>query len=133
MANLIEELKNEHSAIVKTLKKARDLVITSSEGQSTLHDAKDAFIKHLKKEDEQLYPVLIKAAEQNSELKAILESFMKDMDEVSKTTMLFFDKYSKGGEGIEFAKEFGRLYITLSRRIHKEEEIIYAKYSELVK
>ena len=34
MANLIEELKKEHSAIIKTLQKARDLVITSSEDSS---------------------------------------------------------------------------------------------------
>jgi len=133
MSNLIEELKEEHVIIVDTLHKAKDLVVTSEEGQSTLHKAKNMFLAHLKKEDEQLYPILEKAAKKNEELKGTLDKFSQDMEVVSKAAIEFFDKYSQGGEGIEFAKDFGRLYITLSRRINKEEAIIYEKYSELMK
>ncbi|MEE9430129.1 MAG: hemerythrin domain-containing protein [Melioribacteraceae bacterium] len=133
MPKLIKELKEEHLFLIETLNKAKNLVVTSDEGQSTLHDAKKAFLDHLKKEDEQLYPALKKVAKNNSELKQILETFITDMDIVSKSAIAFFDKYSEGGEGIEFAKDFGRLYITLSRRINKEESIIYEKYDELLK
>ena len=132
MSELVTELKNEHTFIVDTLNKAKDLVVTSKEGQSTLHAAKSAFLAHLKKEDEQLYPALKKAAENDFILKQTLIKFSKDMEEVSKAAIEFFDKYSEGSEGIEFAKDFGRLYITLSRRINKEEDVIYEKYDELV-
>ena len=72
MSDLVAELKNEHVFLVDTLHKAKDLIVTSEERQSTLHDAKNAFLAHLKKEDEQLYPVLCKAAENDVELKQTL-------------------------------------------------------------
>jgi len=131
MSKLVDELKKEHSIIVETLNKVRSLGITTEEGQNTLLAAKSGLLAHLKKEDEQLYPVLKNAAESDANLKRTLDLFAKDMDEISKAVLRFFDKYSKGGSGIEFAKDFGRLYGTLSQRISKEENIIYKRYDEL--
>ena len=131
MSKLVDELKREHSAIVETLNKVKSLRITSEEGQNTLLAAKSGLLAHLNKEDEQLYPVLNNAAESDAVLKRTLDTFAKDMDEISKVALEFFEKYSTGGSGIEFAKDFGRLYAALSQRISKEENIIYAKYDEL--
>ncbi len=131
MSKLVDELKREHSVIVETLNKVKSLSITSEEGQNTLLAAKSGLLAHLKKEDEQLYPVLNNAAESDAVLKRTLDTFAKDMDEISKVALEFFEKYSTGGSGIEFAKDFGRLYAALSQRISKEENIIYAKYDEL--
>ena len=132
MADLITELKNEHAYLVETLQKVKGLLITTKEGQETLLSAKEAFLKHIKKEDEKLYPVLEKAAVNDSALKELIDNFIKEMNIVSKTTIEFFDKYSNGGEGERFAADFARLYIKLSRRIKNEEEIIYKKYDEIV-
>ena len=132
MTDLITELKNEHTYLVETLQKVKDLLITTREGQETLLSAKEAFLKHIKKEDEKLYPVLEKAAVNDSALKEVIDNFIKEMNIVSKTTIEFFDKYSNGGKDERFAADFARLYIKLSRRIKNEEEIIYKKYDEIV-
>ncbi len=131
MSNLVEELKKEHSVIVETLNKVKSLGITSEEGQNTLLAAKSGLLAHLRKEDEQLYPVLKKAAETDSNLNRTLDIFARDMEEVSKAVSEFFAKYSTGGSGIEFAEDLGELFAILSSRISKEENILYQKYDEL--
>ncbi len=133
MNTLIKELKNEHAFLVETLHKAKDLLITTSEGQNALRSAKTAFLEHLKKEDEKLYPVLEKEAVNNPKIQKLIDEFKTEMNVVSKNTIDFFDKYSNGGDGDRFAADFARLYIKLSRRIKNEEEIIYKKYEEIVK
>jgi hypothetical protein len=105
--------------------------VTSEEGKKKLILAKKSLLAHLKKEDEQLYPKLHKEADKSPDLKRTLELFAKDMDKISKDALRFFDKYSEGGSGIEFAKDFGSLVATLSQRIQKEERIIYQKFKEI--
>ena len=62
MSALIEELKREHAKIIAMLNEVKELGILSKEGQSRLMSAKKSLLAHLKKEDEQLYPVLRKEA-----------------------------------------------------------------------
>ncbi len=131
MSELIDELTKEHSFIVETFNKIKSLGITSVEGQNALLAAKSGFLAHLKKEDEKLYPVLNDAAENDANLKRTLDVFAQGMDEISRATLEFFEKYSTGGSGIEFARDFGRFLAILSRRIRKEEGILYQKYDEL--
>ncbi len=131
MSKLVNELKKEHSVIAETLTNVKKLGVTSEEGQKTLLAAKSGLLAHLKKEDEQLYRVLNNAAESDVNLKQTLIMFAKDMDEISKGALEFFDKYSTGGSGLEFAMDFGKLYATLSARIRKEETILFQKYDEL--
>ncbi len=131
MSKLVDELKKDHSVITETLTNVKELGVTSEEGQKILLAAKSGLLAHLKKEDEHLYPVLNKAAESDVDLKRTLDMFAKDMDEISKGALEFFDKYSTGGSGIEFAKDFGKLFGTLSTRIRKEETTLYKKYDEL--
>ncbi len=131
MSSLVEELKKEHLLISSTLTKVRTQGIVSKEGQKTLLDAKNSFLAHLKKEDEQLYPVLRKAAEKDPNLKRTLDIFAKDIEFISQVVLIFFKKYESGGSGLEFAKDFGRLSAALSVRIVKEENVIYEKFNEL--
>lgn len=64
-------------------------------------------------------------------LKTPLDLFARDMDKVSKFAIRFLDKYSAGGSGLEFAKDFGRFYITLQTRMRKEEGALYKGYINL--
>jgi hypothetical protein len=57
--------------------------------------------------------------------------FAKDMVVISMAAVEFFDKYSRGGDGLAFAKDFGRLYATLSQRISREENVLYKKFDEI--
>jgi hypothetical protein len=128
---LVERLKRDHAFIVDALNKVKERGISSKEGQDTLLSAKTALLAHLKAEDEQLYPPLKKEAEKNDTLKGTLDVFAREMETVSKDALRFFDKYSGGGSGLEFARDFGRLYAALSQRIWREENILYPHYDTL--
>ncbi len=62
MSVLIEELEKEHSEIVATLNDVKELGISSIEGQAKLMFAKVSLLAHIKKEEEQFYPVLRRQA-----------------------------------------------------------------------
>ncbi len=131
MSTLIAELKNDHAAIAGVLRKVKELGVTSEEGQKLLADAKAGFLAHLKKEDEQLYPTLHSAAENNPSLQSTLKTFASEMDVISGEVTEFFEKYGAGSSGFEFAKDFGHLYTALGARINKEEMVLYKKFEEL--
>ena len=42
----------------------------------------------------------------------------------------FVEKYSSGGSGLDFARDFGRLFSNLQMRIRREERILYVEYLE---
>jgi hypothetical protein len=133
MANLVDELKEEHCAIVATLEQVKTAGIASKEGQAILQSAKVSLLAHLKKEDTKLYPVLNGAALNDHNLKRTLEMFAKDMEETTEVALSFFEQYLTGGSGVEFAIDYGRLCAKLSQRISKEEKILYEEYAKLGK
>ncbi len=128
MSTLIEEFKKEHSEIIDTLKEVRELGILSEEGQAKLISAKESFLEHLKKEDEQLYPVLKKEAEHNKKLKEILDVFTMDMENVSKVVLDFFDKYSEEDIDNAVPGEFVHLFAAFRNRIRNEEDILLEEH-----
>ena len=131
MSQLICELQKEHTVIYDLLSAAKRNGIATKEGKESLQNVKDTLIAHLKKEDTKLYPVLRKAAETDAVLRQTLDLFAKDIDDLSKYVLQFFDKYSSGGDSAEFAREFGWLYSILQMRIRKEESSLYKAYEKL--
>lgn len=131
MSKLVEELKREHSVIADILNEVSKLGISTVDGQKKLLDAKTGLLAHLKKEDEQLYPVLRKAAEKDTALQQTLDIFAKDMAGISTAAVGFFGKYANGGSGLEFARDIGGLFTTLKSRIRKEEDILYKEFDKL--
>jgi len=133
MSDLIEELKIEHKIILEILDQVKTLGISSASGQEKLLSAKDLLIAHMKKEDEQYYPALKRAAENNKDLTILLDYFIKDMEDVSKKAMCLFDKYSQGGDEADFAGDVKLLYMMLKDRIRTEEKTLFVKFSQLNK
>lgn len=131
MSNLIEELKNEHKIILDILNQVKTLGISSKAGQERLLSARDLLISHMKKEDEQYYPVFTRAAANNKDLRIMLVYFVKDMEVVSKKALDLFNKYSQGGDEAEFAGDFKLLYVTLKDRIRIEEETLFKKFNQI--
>lgn len=131
MTKLIDELKKDHETITETLQKVKESGIGSTQAQSILMSAKGVLLEHLKKEDAELYPVLEKSAINDEKLRNDLDIFAQDMDKVSSAALEFFDKYTSGGDSIEFASDYGKLVATLVSRIRREESILYKRYNEL--
>ena len=131
MSLLIDELKKQHSEIFAELKEANDLGIVTNEGRDKLLSTKADLLAHLKKEDEYLYPVLIKEAERNKQMENILDSFSSEMENISRSALKFFDKYSDGVIDSKYVETFETLYATLSARIKNEESILFAVYEKI--
>ncbi len=121
-----------HSGILAILNEAKKLGILSKEGQSKLMSAKECLLTHMKKEDEQLYPVLRKEAENNKHLESALDLCAIDMENVSRIVLEFFNKYYYGGVIDEdFPREFERFFAAFSKRIKGEEDILYDEYDKI--
>lgn len=135
MSILIDELKRDHTAMQNLLQRVRDPRVTNKEAHQILVSAKASLLAHLKKEDAQLYPVLNAAAQGNSHLKRTVDFYAKDMDEITRRAVEFFDKYSRDTATIdlEFAKAYGNLFATITRRMRSEETTLYEEYEKLQK
>lgn len=133
MARLIDELKKDHAAIEGMLARAKDASISHKEAHKILIAAQASLLAHLKKEDAQLYPVLNRAAASDANLKRTVEFYAKDMEEITGNAIEFFKKYSSADApiDIEFARAFGKLFATISRRQRSEESSLYREYEKL--
>ncbi len=128
MSVLIEELKKEHSEIVAALNEVKKLGILSKEGQDKLISVQTSLLAHLGMEDDQLYPILRKQAENSKDLKNTLDLFEMDMENVSTIVREFFDKYSEEFSGEKLSEDFENLFAALSKRIINEEASLYEEY-----
>lgn len=131
MSRLIEQLKKEHRLIAEHLQAAYQHGAGTKAGHIELIKAKNALLGHLKKEDQYLYPPLREAAKRDANLAWTLELYAKDMQEVTRTAIAFFEKYIQAGSGLEFGKDFGALLGRLKIRISNEENELYKEYEKL--
>ena len=131
MSALIEEFKKEHSEIIEALKEVEELGILTKEGQAKLMSVKAALLEHLKEEDEKFYPILRKEAEQNKKLKEALDIFAKDLENVSKVVLEFFDRFDKGVLGTRLLWDFETLIMVLRNRIMNEEIFLYGYFEKV--
>ena len=130
MKNLINDLKKEHEELANTLDSVRELGIASEKGKTLLFNAKNTLLRHLAKEDENLYPKLNSEAIKDENLKKTLDIFSEGLTEVSNEVNKFFIKYDTDADINEISKDFGKLLCLLKTRIRKEENILYKEYEK---
>jgi hemerythrin-like domain-containing protein len=131
LANLLEVLKAEHIVIFNVLKEAINLCVSTSKGHEKLMHSKDTMLEHLDKEDEEFYPALRKAAENDDRLRQLLVQFDDDMKEVSEVAHDFFNRYSTGCTDIDFLQDFGMFFMMLKERMSKEENVLFPEYEKI--
>jgi len=128
MDDFITIWKAEHEAIEKALAEAPKLDLTSARGKEKLLATKEILLKHLKSEDNHLYPILKQHAEENMDLKKILDTFANDMSSITKIVLSFFKKYEKDSSSKDIAADFGKMVAALKSRISREENILMKEY-----
>lgn len=131
MSQLIDNLKREHALIVFSLKEVKQMGFTSKDGKDKILSIKKVLYEHLKREDQDLYPVLKKASENNENLKQILDAFAKDMIGVSRSAIGFFRKYTIEGPNKEFPRDLEKLVVKLASRVKREENTLFIEYEKL--
>ncbi len=131
MAALIEGFKKEHSEIIEELKEVEELGIITKKGHDKLMLLIVNLAKHLRHEDERLYPVLRKASEHNNKLKEILSFFINGLGTIHEEIMRFVIKYNIGAIDSNYQREYERIFGALRKRIEYEENILYDEYNML--
>ncbi len=131
MVNLVDSLKGEHEQLKNLLDRVKALGIGTEEGRQALRGARQAFVDHIAHEDREFYPAFLAAAAGQPAAERMAAQFAAEMTATSKEILAFFDKYKDGGSGMEYARDFGRLSAALFLRWHKEESILYARYTKL--
>lgn len=134
MARLIDELKQEHVAIERLLARVRDPGIQTRDAHRILLEAQSGLLLHLKKEDALLYPVLNRAALKDATLSRTVELYAKDMEEITRYAVAFFEKYASENTviDVEFATALGTLTATVSKRMRNEETTLYQVYERMM-
>ncbi|MFV3076265.1 hemerythrin domain-containing protein [Niveispirillum fermenti] len=131
MGRIVPRLKDDHAELKRVLEDVRRQGIGTPDGQRTLLAARDLFIDHIRRENEEFYPDYRRLALRDPVRAAMAEQFSAEMVELGGRVLAFFDKYRDGGSGLEFAVDFGRMSALLQSRLHKEEAILYARYEEM--
>lgn len=131
VSELIRVLKEEHERLGNLLMEVRTFGIGSREGKEKLLGVKSALLGHLERENQRLYPILRRAAERDPDIKRTLELFAANLEEVTGVAMGFFETYGAGSSGLNFAKDFGRLFALLGDRIRKEETVLFPLYEKV--
>jgi hypothetical protein len=131
MPVLIEELKKEHLEIAAAFNEVNELGITSKEGRDKLLSAKSAILTHLRKEDEQLFPLLRKEAENNKGLKKILDLYAINLERIKIYAQKFFNEYSEKKSNIMFMGEYAALFADLNTRMKNEEKFLFEEYEKI--
>jgi len=133
MTDLINDLKNDHTALKNLLSDVYNYISTDEKKIEFVGKLKDLVFVHIVKEDDKLYPFLNKAAEKDSNLKMKLDLFAKDWEEISEFANYYIGRYSEGNFDNKFANDTAKLLSTLRQRMMKEEISLYPEYDRRYK
>ncbi len=134
MSDLIDRLKREHHEIDRALKEAKLLGAATKDGHKRLLDARDLIIKHLKEENDALYPSLEASATTDAILSEDLARFQQTLKPVTDQAIAFFERYDEPQEYDEpheqaaLRRELVDIITLIESRIDQEETIFYPHF-----
>ena len=129
MAGLIEELRAEHAEILSVFRKIKNA--DTKKGQEFFMGVKEALLSHIKKEDEELYSVLKKAAKNDKGLQKKLDFFAQDMELISTYALEYLEEQYMESDESKNAKNIETFMIILDSRIQREERLLFPEYDKL--
>ncbi|MGE4546528.1 MAG: hemerythrin domain-containing protein [Desulfurella sp.] len=129
MSKLINELLEEHKKLFSLLDELRN--IGEKDAKEKLFESKNLFLSHLDKEDKLVYSKFDEAKNLGVNVEENVLKFKKEMEDISKDVINFFDLYKAGiSDNIQFARDFGKIYSMLKIRMTKEELQLYPVYEK---
>lgn len=136
--DLIATLKAQHGEVQK-LMESFEQSLSKNEGakaKELITTIGGALVGHLALEDRELYPALVKLAEQKNDqhLAMVARTFMENMSRISGALIGFIDRHSNPNVGIDRLKaEWPAIRQTLGERIMSEESTLYPLYTRALK
>ena len=131
MSALVDELKTEHKALFQLLDQVAELGIDSPAGRERLMAAKDLFLSHLRKEDEQLHAVMAEEEKRDPELRETMSLMKFNLRDVTQWVEEFFAKYSGDGKTDTFPEDFELINVLLRNRMRREEKVLFREFDKI--
>jgi hypothetical protein len=132
MNDYIKTWHAEHATILAALKEIPTLGLESEDGQARVRELERSLLAHLKSENENLYPVLNKAALSDPELKQKLDLFARGMEKITAQALAFFARMKRAPHAPDIAVSFELIAVLLRNRISSEESVLIQEYIKLV-
>lgn len=123
---LIPNLLDEHVKMRAMLDDVRRLGIASTEGRQQLERVSAFIVGHLHREDTQLYPEL----RAHAETQTLADTYANEMRELSREILAFLSGVDASTDNMTFARGFGKVMGTLTKRWAREEVRLYPAYEE---
>lgn len=133
---VVSDLKQQHQKMAEACKRLADSTGTADGSglYSQLNQIKSMLTDHLRIEDNQFYPELMKAAEKDATVAGVAKAYMTSMGQISQVVGQFFTKYDSGGainsQKQKFADDWRQIVAALERRIASEEKSLYPLYEK---
>ncbi len=131
MPDLITTLEHEHKSIMTLLEKARGLGPNSPEGRKILGEATRLLMQHMKRDDEEVFPVLERAADSNGAVKEALRWFVVHRTISAEAVSAVCERLQSPASEFEYAKDFGSLMAIVTNRLQREESILYPVFRQV--
>lgn len=134
----LKELQAEHKIVAKLLEETKGLIQTKhiADMAARIDSLKKGLSSHLKKEDDKIYPELLKVArEKKIELIEItIRTFTTAMKGIGERVGRFFEKYQNRDDITrlisDFSHDFQGVYEDLFKRVNNEERVLYPMYEK---
>jgi iron-sulfur cluster repair protein YtfE (RIC family) len=130
MSNIIKELISEHVCILKHVEILKNSKDSPEIIRNSYFQLKELLITHLKKEDEELYPLLKKIAKDDPNRSRLLAKYINEIITISGEILNFFSLYKEPESGINFIADLGTVIGKLSVRISFENNIFFKEFEK---
>lgn len=136
MEDIIQKMIDQHRALQQNLGSASDLAKQDKPDKNgivaALEEFKKNLLEHLKLENGEFYPDLLKKMEARNMDTLKTKAFIAEMDEIGKVVIAFLGKYSKP-EAIDekFKEDLKGIINALNLRIESEESGVFTYFSTI--
>jgi hemerythrin-like domain-containing protein len=132
--DVLQRLSTEHTELEQALAGIKPRQFRNDEGKSRLVRVHDLLLQHNQEEQQELYPVLNRAASADQRIADHLHRMSDDLSIVTGLAEDFFRKYQQGEPRlIEFATDHGALLTILKIRLKREEQTLFPLFESLSK
>lgn len=128
--DLVATLKEQHAAVQKLVGALDEAIGRGDDAKcrELMRTMGSALMGHLALEDRELYPGLVKFAEEQDDrhLATVARTFMENMARISGALVGFVERHSSGNVGLDRLRaEWPAVRQTLAQRIAAEETTLY--------
>lgn len=131
---VVEKLEAQHVTLLRMLTIIADENVDYEKRLETLQKSKQVLLAHLKQEDDEFYPIMRAAAQEDQRLQWLLDIYDKIMESAVAEVLNFYALYEDGWKNVnrhKFSFDLQSLIGLIRYRIEREESKLYPEYKRI--